>query len=244
MQDSQGCRPSNPFQPGSSRHLQLRRLHDETFFNFSQLESSTSTHAAPSGRRRLSGQRKDQPGSRSRIRDPCLRAPNASSVLRRLQEAWRDAKEKGYDRVSGNGYYRNAPDFESARNLLLKPAGPLGSGSVVLCGHDPITGIDHRDITVEAPDDTVLIVDSVFAMRPEYDEFWDVRIWIDVAPELSLARGIARDEATEGRDEPQRLDRERYHESERIYIDVVDPKSKANIIIDNTDFAAPVLLRH
>ena len=58
---------------------------------------------------------------------------------------WRHARERGYDRVSGEGYYRNAYDFGSARDLLLRPAGPSGSGEVALCGHDPLTGADHRD---------------------------------------------------------------------------------------------------
>ena len=35
---------------------------------------------------------------------------------------WRHAREHGYDRVSGEGYYRNAYDFGSARDLLLRPA--------------------------------------------------------------------------------------------------------------------------
>jgi uridine kinase len=39
---------------------------------------------------------------------------------------WRHAREHGYDRISGEGYYRNAYDFGSARNLLLSPAGPSG----------------------------------------------------------------------------------------------------------------------
>lgn len=160
-----------------------------------------------------------------------------------FKKPWSDAREKGYDRISGEGYYRNAPDFESARNLLLEPAGPLGSGTVSLCGHDPLTGTDHRHVTVDAPHDAVLIVDSVFAMRPEYDEYWDFRIWLDVPTELSLERGIDRDAESEGRAEAELLHRDRYHESERIYISEVDPVSKADAIIDNADFASPSLLR-
>lgn len=160
-----------------------------------------------------------------------------------FKKPWRDAREKGYDRISGEGYYRNAPDFESARRLLLEPAGPHGSGTVALCGHDPLTGLDHRHVTVEAPGDAVLIVDSVFAMRPEYDEYWDFRIWLDVAADLSLARGIERDAESEGAAEAERLHRDRYHESLRIYIAEVDPLSKADVVVDNTDFANPSLVR-
>jgi uridine kinase len=37
--------------------------------------------------------------------------------------------------------------------------------------------------------------------------------------------------------------RDRYQASERIYVDEVDPMRHANIVVDNTDFGRPVLLR-
>ena len=74
-----------------------------------------------------------------------------------FKKPWRDAREKGYDRLSGEGYYRNAPEFESARTLLLALAGPEGSGRVALCAHDPLTGEDHRGVTIDAPRDAVLV---------------------------------------------------------------------------------------
>lgn len=160
-----------------------------------------------------------------------------------FKKPWRDAREKGYDRTSGEGYYRNSPDFETARELLLRPAGVDGSGSVVLCGHDPLTGEDHRDVTVDAPADSVLIVDSVFGMRPDYDEFWDFRIWIDVPQDVTLVRGIERDTELEGREEAERLHRDRYQIGEQRYVDEVDPRAKADMIIDNTDYANPEI-RH
>ena len=159
-----------------------------------------------------------------------------------FKKPWRDAREKGYDRSSGDGYYRNSPDFESARELLLRPAGVEGSGTVVLCGHDPLTGEDHRNVTVDVPIDAVLIVDSVFGMRPEYDEFWDFRIWIDVSQDVTLVRGIERDTELEGRDEAERLHRDRYQVGEQIYVSEVDPKAKADVIIDNTDYANPSIV--
>lgn len=173
-----------------------------------------------------------------------LRRPTLRASFDDFKKPWREAVERGYDRTSGEGYYRNAPDVESARTLLLEPAGPSGSGRVVLCGHDPLTGIDHRDTTVEAPLDAVLIVDSVFAFRPEYDEFWDLRIWLDIPPELSLRRGIERDAEMEGgREEAERLHRDRYHAAEQLYVAEVDPVALADLVIDNTDLAAPTVIR-
>ena len=161
-----------------------------------------------------------------------------------FKKPWRDAIEKGYDRISGHGYYRNAADFETARDLLLRPAGPRGSGTVVLCADDPLTGVDHRATTVEAPPGAVLIVDAVFAFRPEYNEFWDFRIWLNIDPALALERGISRDTEMEGREEAERLHRDRYHAAELIYVREVDPLSLADVVVDNTVFEAPEIVNH
>ncbi len=60
--------------------------------------------------------------------------PTVRASLDDFKNPWREARELGYDRVSGEGYYRNAYDFRSARELLLAPAGQDGSGELVLCG--------------------------------------------------------------------------------------------------------------
>ena len=159
-----------------------------------------------------------------------------------FKHPWRDARERGYDRVTGEGYYRNAYDFRSAVDLLLVPAGPDGRGEVVLCAHDPLTGVDHRATFVTAPDDAVLIVDSVFALRPEYDSYWDFRIWLEVEPEVAVARGIGRDLDAEGIDEATRVRRDRYGPAEEIYIAEVRPISKSDLIIDNNDYSRPKIL--
>jgi uridine kinase len=168
--------------------------------------------------------------------------PTARASMDDFKNPWREAREQGYDRLSGEGYYRNAYDVRSAVDLLLAPAGPGGSGVLVLCAHDPLTGEDHRDETVATPAGTVLVVDSVFAFRPEYNGFWDYRIWLDVDAGLALRRGVARDTAREGAAEAERVHRDRYHAAETVYQAEVDPLLAADLVIDNSDFAAPVIL--
>src|SRR5271169_2054688 len=171
-----------------------------------------------------------------------LGRPTLRASLDDFKHPWRDARERGYDRVTGEGYYRNAYDFRSAVDLLLVPAGPGGSGEVVLCAHDPLTGADHRATFVTASDDAVLIVDSVFALRPEYDAYWDFRIWLEVESQVAVARGIGRDLDAEGIDEATRVRRDRYGPAEEIYIAEVRPISKSDLIIDNNDFPRPKIL--
>jgi hypothetical protein len=96
-----------------------------------------------------------------------------------------------------------------------------------------------------SPPGTVLIVDSVFAFRAEYNDCWEYRIWLDVDPELALRRGITRDSALEGLAEASRLHRDRYQVAEAIYLAEVRPQTVADAVIDNRDFVRPrVLDRH
>jgi uridine kinase len=165
--------------------------------------------------------------------------PTMRASMDDFKNPWPEARQLGYDRLSGEGYYRNAYDFGSARELLLRPAGADGSGQVVLCAHDPLTGEDHRDKVVTAPADAVLIVDSVFAFRPEYNDLWDYRVWLDVDTEVALDRGIARDVEMEGLQEATRVHRDRYHAAVMIYLAEVDALALADVVIDNGDFKNP-----
>src|SRR5215471_11777946 len=158
-----------------------------------------------------------------------LGRPTVRASMDDFKNPWAEARRLGYDRVSGEGYYRNAYDFRSARELLLGPAGADGTGQVVLCAHDPLTGEDHRDHAVAAPSNAVLIVDSVFAFRPEYNDLWEFRIWLDTSPEVALQRGIERDTEMEGRDEAARVHRDRYHVAEQIYLAEVRPLDLADV---------------
>lgn len=173
-----------------------------------------------------------------------LGRPTMRASMDDFKHPWRHAREHGYDRVSGEGYYRNAYDFRSARTLLLGPAGPSGSGEVVLCAHDPLTGADYRDTTISAPPGSILIVDTVFAFRPEYNDCWEYRIWLEVDQQTALRRGVARDTAAEGRAEAARVHRDRYHAAEMIYLAEVDALALADVVIDNRDLGHPQILAH
>ena len=168
-----------------------------------------------------------------------LGRPTLRASLDDFKNPWQEARELDYDRLTGEGYYRNAYDFRAATELLLGPAGPAGSGQVVLCAHDPLTGEDHRDMVVSALAGAVLVVDSVFAFRREYNDFWDFRIWLDIDAELALERGIVRDAGMEGPGGAALLHRDRYHAAELIYLAEVDPASLADVVVDNRDFANP-----
>jgi uridine kinase len=149
-----------------------------------------------------------------------------------------------YDRLSGEGYYRNAFDLQAACSLLLEPSDPSAEGIIALCSIDPITQIDHAAVKTVMPRDGVLIVDGAFAYRPEINHYWDLRIWVDIDAELSVLRGIERDAAMDGSAAAaEALHRDRYLVGELLYQEEVDPRSFVEVIVDNTDFDHPRLVR-
>jgi uridine kinase len=157
-----------------------------------------------------------------------------------FKNPWRDRHL--YDRESGEGYYRNAFDHQGLIGLLLEPFRTGASGGAALCAIDPLTQIDHSETRVPAPEGAVLIVDGVFAFRPEINRWWDLRVWLDIDEDLSVGRGIERDHATVG-DAATALHRDRYGVAEDIYICETDPVSRADVVIDNRDFDAPKLIK-
>ena len=62
-----------------------------------------------------------------------LGRPTLRASLDDFKNPWREARELGYDRLTGEGYYRNAYDFRAATEVLLGPAGPsrLRAGGAV-----------------------------------------------------------------------------------------------------------------
>ncbi|MGZ4794667.1 MAG: uridine kinase [Acidimicrobiia bacterium] len=177
----------------------------------------------------------------------------ARAVARRGRPAYRAslddfkrpwAERYRYDRETGEGYYRNAFDDDAVRRLLLEPASASGDGVVALCCIDPLTQVDHSATTTTIPPGGVLIVDGVFAFRPELDDCWDLRIWLDVDPEESIRRGVERDaEMDGGAAASETLHRDRYLASELVYLREVDPRSRAQVIVDNNDVRRPRVVR-
>lgn len=86
-----------------------------------------------------------------------------------------------------------------------------------------------------------MIVDGVFAFRPEINDHWDYRIWLHVDQETSLQRGARRDQDWAG-SAAEAVHRDRYLVAERLYIAEVDPIRLVDVVIDNTAFDRPQIV--
>jgi uridine kinase len=99
-----------------------------------------------------------------------------------------------------------------------------------------LAALDALDVTPNA----VILVDGVFLLRPELDEAWDYRIFVEVDPAIAYQRSLQRDATWMGGEaEARRRHEQRYIPGERLYLEECDPISHADAVIENTNPAAP-----
>jgi uridine kinase len=145
--------------------------------------------------------------------------------------------------LSPEGYYLDTIDYAAVRAALLDPLGPGGPRRYRARVHDLAADAAYDEPERIAPDDAVLLVDGVFLLRPQIDDAWDLRVFVDVDAEHTLARGPARDAARFGSaraaEERYRL---RYVPGEDLYLATDRPRERADIVVDNRRPEAPRLL--
>jgi uridine kinase len=144
-------------------------------------------------------------------------------------------------RGSARGYFEDAYDYFALADKLLRPLGDGGSRRVRLRHHDLETDqILEAEPTLELAPEAVLVVDGSFLQRPEVRGLWDFVVLVEATREASAERQVARDGAPADPADPYHA---RYFGGYEIYVDKCDPRAGADIIVDNDDLAAPVLLR-
>ncbi|MGH9007484.1 MAG: gamma-glutamylcyclotransferase [Acidimicrobiales bacterium] len=144
---------------------------------------------------------------------------------------------------SGLGYYEDAYDLVALGGLVLSPLGPNGD----LCYAPRVIDLE-ADLPVEermvADPESILVVDGSFLLRDELAGLWDEVVFVDTGFAEALVRGSRRDAAMFGgvQQAAERY-RSRYHEASRIYLESVDPRSAATVVMENNDPDQPVLKR-
>lgn len=167
-------------------------------------------------------------------------------VIRSGIDQWHNPEDVRYQkgRLSPVGYYEDSFDLEHLRSDLLHPLGPDGNGEYRLSHFDYRRDAPAGDKIRNAVVPFILLFDGVFLLRPELLDQWDLTIYVDVTPSVSLTRGLERDSATMGgraaaTDRYQR----RYLPGQSVYDDSVAPRYLAQVVIDNNDFNLPVITK-
>ncbi len=131
-------------------------------------------------------------------------------------------------------------DTAAIRRDLLDPW-RAGAGSAYRRRWHDLATDRHLDEAPErVPEDGVLVVDGVFAQRPELAGCWDLVVWLEAPDGVRVSRMAVRDGTVDDLAAP---DQQRYLGAQRHYRDTCDPAGSADVVVDNTDWAAPVVLR-
>lgn len=146
-------------------------------------------------------------------------------------------------RESAKGYYEDSFDYDSFNDRLLTPLGPNGDRRYRLASLDWATDEALNPPEEVAPDNSILIVDGIFLLRPELVDNWDYRIFVHTDFDKAMERALRRDGHSFGSaDNIRTLYSRRYHPAQRAYLEQSQPHTKADVIVDNNDPSEPKLI--
>jgi uridine kinase len=165
-------------------------------------------------------------------------------VIRSSVDGFHNPREIRYrrGRTSPEGFYLDSYDYAALRTHLLDPLGPGGSGVYCPAAFDHVTDAPLPAQTHLAAAGSVLILDGLFLHRQELRDFWDFSIFLDSPFDVTIPRGAARGPGWGGSPDPTAPSNRRYVEGQRIYLRESEPQSRANVVIDYSDLAAPVIM--
>ncbi|MHB8246974.1 MAG: uridine kinase [Acidimicrobiales bacterium] len=142
-------------------------------------------------------------------------------------------------RSSPVGYWLDSYDYVALSENLLAPLGPGGPRRYRTGIHDVETDEPLDRPWATAPPRAALIMDGIFLHRDELLGVWDFSVYLDVPVEISVARMVERDGANPDPNHPSNT---RYVEGQRLYLDACRPWERADVVIDNADWRAPILI--
>jgi len=139
---------------------------------------------------------------------------------------------------SPHGFFEDSYNYPCLCSQLLDPLRGPAPASYRL------KAFDHRlDAPVASPlqiaaPDAILIFEGLFLLRPQLRSYWHFSIVLQVPMAETYRRMSLRDGCPA---DPQDAQNRRYLLGEQLYLDQA-PQLRADVVIDNSDVAHPVLL--
>jgi uridine kinase len=143
---------------------------------------------------------------------------------------------------TGETVWQRSFDYAAVRRELLDPWRSGADTAYQRRWHDLATDshVEADDPPPRVPDRGVLVVDGIFAQRPELADAWDLVVYLDVPDVVRVARMAARDGVSADLEHP---DQRRYLDAQAIYDARCAPREHADVVVDNTDPGRPRVVR-
>lgn len=140
---------------------------------------------------------------------------------------------------TGRTVWERSYDYRALRRELVDPwlAGP--GSAYRRRWHDLARDERVDEPAALVPDAGVLLLDGVFVQRAELAAAWDLVIYLDAPPEVTVPRLASRD----GTDpDPAHPEQRRYLEAQALYRAACDPRGSADLVVELLDLTAPAVL--
>jgi uridine kinase len=173
-----------------------------------------------------------------------LHARTEREVIRAGIDYFKRAPElrTAYPIESPESYYLDSWDHDAIRGRLLVPLGPGGDRRYTAAIRESSGRSLPESPVHTARPDAVLVADGAFLQVPALIDHWDLRIYVHVSFDEVLRRGTARDQAwMASAAAAEERYRTKYIPGERLYVDQIQPRSRAQIVVDNNDPAHPTI---
>ena len=161
-------------------------------------------------------------------------------VVQVSADDWHQVRALRYarGRDSPEGFWLDSYDYPRLRAEFLEPLGPGGSRRYRARGHDLASDEVLAGDWLCAPAGAVLVLDGLFLQRQELEGCLDRVVWLDVPFQETARRMAARDGSPP---DPEHPSLRRYVEAQRTYFARRTPWTRADVVVDNTDWAGPFL---
>lgn len=166
-------------------------------------------------------------------------------VIRASVDSFHRPRKERYrrGRESPEGYYFDSFDLDQLRQVLLEPLGPGGNRLFRVAVFNVRTNEPVSEAMQRARDDSILLLEGIFLLRPELQRYWDFSIYVWASPKERLARSLVRDlEPGGSARELERLYWSRYLPGQQLYANSLRPHAIADVFIDNEVPVVPRLV--
>jgi uridine kinase len=150
-------------------------------------------------------------------------------------------RPRGSSAYTPGRYLEAGFDFGAFERLVLEPTGPQGGRVVALALEGASDGGPSG--SAQLTEDSILLVEGAFLLKPELRRWWDYAIWLDIGFATMVERAAARDVAWVGDVAKVRARYEGFWKVTHSLYETCGARDAANAIIDNEDPASPRLVR-
>lgn len=135
-------------------------------------------------------------------------------------------------RRSPEGFWLDTYDYAAFHEFILAPLGAGGDGGYRAASYDPAADAVRPAERRQAPEDAVVVVEGMFLHRDGLHGRWNFSVFLDV-PFTETARRMALRDGTHP--DPEHPTMRRYVQGQRLYLQAADPRSRADVVITDTD---------